>query len=151
MSEQLTFEEVAEQEANAEESRQAMVDWAYRRQRRIAEDGLNRPHAETPEQEAVLSADWRTSLADARAAYSLANGSQPDDLNPTTGKLHNARAYECLRRGWQRWYDRAVMGSSGADPDELIVNAEVARQEFLAVRRDLDDGAPWIEPRRYSH
>lgn len=149
MSVQLAFETVEQEDQAAKKTRQAMADRARRREQRIANEGLDRQRTGTQAEEAVVSADWRTSLADARTAVVIAIGVDLEDIDPATGKMHNARVYAAHRAGWQRRYDGRVWGKFRGDPDQLIPEAEEARQEFLAKRPDLDDGKPWINPRRY--
>jgi hypothetical protein len=118
---------------------------AFRRVQRIGKELLALPQAGLPLPEwNAASADLRTSLADARAAYSIACGVPMGDIDPATGNEHSARIYNALRKSWQRSYDRTLAGYLGWDLDELMQVAETARREFIAKRPDLDDGMPWI-------
>lgn len=118
---------------------------AHRRVQRIGKEllalrkaGLSMPEWRT------ISADLRTSLADARAAYALACGIPVDDIDSSTGNEHSARIYASLRQSYQRSYSRTLSGYLGWDLDELAKTAETHRREFIAKRPDLDDGHPWI-------
>lgn len=120
---------------------------AFRRVQQIGKELLNLPQAGLPLPEwKAASTDLRTSLADARAAYSIACGIPMDDIDPATGNEHSARIYAALRKSYQRSHNRTLSGYLGWDLDELARVAETHRREFIAKRPDLDDGRPWVNP-----
>jgi hypothetical protein len=130
------------------ENDRKLQDQAFARVQRIGNELLNcRTPEATLEEWAVVSADLRTSLADARTAKSVAAGVPMGDIDPATGNEHSVRIYNALRKSWQRSYDRTLAGYLGWDLDKLMQVVETARREFIAKRPDLDDGMPWITER----